>query len=131
MASLRRLPSSARPAWAFPQSISGAPREQVEAARALEAQVQNSHKVIPYSVGQRKSQGQTGLKGWRNGLSLFMQSYVVKRPGYREAIIGAICANNASQTVITTIIIILLGSQSAPEPVTFLAWWRKSGKDVN
>lgn len=109
----------------------------MEAARALEAQVQNSHKVvpysvvIPYSVGQRKSQGQTGLKEWRNGLSLFMHSYVVKRPGYREAIIGAICANNASQTAITTIIIILLGSQSAPEPVTFLVWWRKSGKDVN
>lgn len=60
-----------------------------------------------------------------------MQSYVVKRPGYREPIIEAIFANSASQIIIATIIIILLGSQRAPESVTFLAWWRKSGKDVN
>ena len=85
---------------------------------------------LPYSVGQRKSQDQPGFKGWRNGLYLFMQSYVVKRPGGREVIIEAIFANSASQTTITTIII-LSGSPRAPEFVAFLAWWRKSGKDVN
>lgn len=61
-----------------------------------------------------------------------MQSYVVKKPRGREVIIEAIFTSSASQIIITTIIIIILsGSPRAPEFVTFLARWRKSGKDVN
>lgn len=86
---------------------------------------------LPDSFGQRKSQDQPGFKGWRDGLYLFMQSGVIKRPGGREVIIEAIFANSASQTIVTTIIIILSGSPRALEFVTFLAWWGKSGKDVH